>query len=546
VDFSRLAKDLMDLADRQEKLYRGIVAGTEEIDYILDARLQPDLFRGAALSRDGIGAAVASADLEAETAEVGQWAANYHRTPSPSARRTILSKVAVMQRALDNLGAYSLGGQSLRAVPALQTQVTRVATHAREVIALEDQLLDGRNRLIALRQAMDDLLDDEIQILAERGLDEPRMQAKAAADEVLVAMRFLVPGFLLAAGVIGFLLIHLIRAPLAMLNRGTRAVTGGDLTYRIAPQANDEFGDLARQYNAMVEQLQATTVSRDRLEESEARLRRTVDELRHEIDERERAERERGALQAELRRSETMSAMGALVAGVAHEVRNPLFGISSTLDALTARLGEQGDFRRYIEILQTQVGRLGKLMADLLAYGRPQASQLDWAPLNSILGPAVESCAALAEERSVRIELRPDPGAGQVRLNHARLVLALGNLVDNALRHAPAGSVVTVESSHGEAEGSDVVECTVRDEGPGFRAEDLPQVFEPFFTRRRGGTGLGLALVQRIAHEHGGEATACNADAGGAVVAIRLPAAQTRIGTAPGEEAGVRQAHSAD
>lgn len=518
-EFVQLAGELMGIADRQEQLYAAIVRSTEEIDYILDARLQPGLFRDAALRQDGIGAAVASANFEAELAEVGQWAANYHREPSPAARRTILAKLGIMDRALDDLFSFNLSAADRRLEAALRRLVETTGSQVREVVALEDRIFDGRRRLIDLRDSMDDLLDDEIQILAVSGLDDPREQAKNAADEVLLAMRFLVPMFLVAAGVIGYLLIQVIRRPLAMLDRGTLAVTGGDLTYRIAPQANDEFGDLATRYNTMVEQLQATTVSRDRLEQSETRLRQTVAELRREMD-------ERGALEAELRRSETMSAMGALVAGVAHEVRNPLFGISSTLDALTARLGAETGYGRYIEILQQQVGRLGKLMADLLDYGRPPVHEFTSGSLNDAVDAAVESCTSLAGEKSARIELRLAPDVGPVRIDQGRLVLAIRNLIDNALQHAPPGSAVTVATARiGDGAGARV-ECAVSDSGPGFQPDELPQVFEPFFTRRRGGTGLGLALVQRIAHEHGGEAQARNRDGGGAVVTITMPLAR--------------------
>jgi signal transduction histidine kinase len=515
-EFSGLAGELTDLADRQESLYAAIAEDTEEIDYVLDARIQPGLFREAELLRAGIGAAVASADLEAETAEVGHWAANYHRGPTPSAKRTILAKLAVMERALGNFLSFNPTEADRRLTPALRRLVGRVSGHVREVIALEDDILEGRNRLIGLRESMDDLLDDHIQLLAVRGMDEPRAQAKAATDEVLVAMQLLVPMFLLAAGVIGFMLIQLIRKPLGKLYHGTLAVTGGDLSYRIAPASNDEFADLARQYNAMVEQLEATTVSRDR--------------LRHEMTERERAEREREGLQRELRRSETMSAMGVLVAGVAHEVRNPLFAISSTLDALSARLGERTEYEALIGNLREPVNRLGKLMADLLDYGRPSAGEFHVGSLNALVAPAVESCASLARDAGATVELRLGDALQLVRLDQDRLAQALGNLIDNAIRHAPRGSSVEVRTRDVDEGPRRWVECYVSDAGPGFEEGDLAHVFEPFFTRRRGGTGLGLALVQRIVGEHGGEVAACNRPGGGAVVTMRLPVAQ---GAAP-------------
>jgi signal transduction histidine kinase len=203
-----------------------------------------------------------------------------------------------------------------------------------------------------------------------------------------------------------------------------------------------------------------------------------------------------------------------------------LFAISSTLDALSARLGERSEFARFIDNLQAQVSRLGKLMADLLAYGRPPAGDFRVGTLESIVAPAVDACDALARDAGVTITTRHDASAPPVRLDQERMVLALRNLVDNAIRYAPRGSEIFVETRAVDDGGRRFAECTVRDGGPGFDDADLTRVFEPFFTRRQGGTGMGLALVQRIAIEHGGEVLAANAASGGALISLRLPAAQ--------------------
>jgi C4-dicarboxylate-specific signal transduction histidine kinase len=524
-EFTALGHALMEYADQQERLYAVIDESTEEIDYVIDARLQPGLFAERSPERPGFGAAVASADLEAEAAEVGQWVANYHRQPTAQSREAILRKLRVLDRTLANFLGYNLSAEQRRHGRALSRNVARIDEAVREVVELEDAMHAGRQGFIELRVAMDEMLDEQIQVLALRGLDLPREQARQAADRVQLAMRYLIPLYLLAAGLIGWLLVRFIRVPLAHLNRGTRAVAGGDLTHRVSPAANDEFGDLAQQYNRMVEQLQATTVSRDRLEASEGELRRTVADLQHEISQRERAEREREHLKDELRRNETMTAMGALVAGVAHEVRNPLFGISSTLDAMTARMGERPEFGRYFAVLRNEVDRVSKLMSELLSYGRSPTREFVAGSLNDVVAVAVESCSSLARETGVTVvnlmALQPDA----IRLDQGRLAQAFQNLIDNALQHAPAGSTVTIEGSFVEENGRRWIACSVRDDGPGFRPEDLTRIFEPFFTRRRGGTGLGLALVQRIVLEHGGEIDARNRPEGGAEIVVRFPRA---------------------
>jgi signal transduction histidine kinase len=534
-EFTTLARNLMSLADRQETLYTSIASDLEDFDHVIDARLQPALFSQVAGGTERFGAAVATTDLEAEAAEVGFWVANYHREPTSEARRIIAAKLRALDRTLGTLRAFPLSGREQRHSDALQRRVRAIGTAVAEVLSLEDKIHAGRERLIELRRSMDQVLDDEIQVLALRGLDLPRRDAKAAADAVLHAMRYLVPLYVLAACVIGALLVYVIRVPLARLNRGTRAIARGDLTHRIAPFANDEFGDLADLYNRMVVQLQETTVSRDRLEESEARLRLAVADLEHEIRERERAEQARERVQAELRRSETMSAMGVLVAGVAHEVRNPLFGISSTLDAMEARLGAQSEQQRYLAVLRTEVNRLSRLMRDLLSYGKPPAREFTVAPANAVVALATKACESAARDMSVTLVNRAEEATGLIRVEQGRFVQALQNVLDNALQHAPPQSAVTIEARETQENERVWMDFVVKDRGPGFEAMDLPRLFEPFFTRRRGGTGLGLALVQRIVQEHGGHVLADNRPDGGAVVTLRLPLVEARPSGEPKE-----------
>lgn len=522
-EFKVLGHTLMSRRETQEKLYTTIGEHLEELDYLLDARLQPQLFSQAAAQRDGYGAAIASADVEAEAAEVGFWVANYHRLPTPEAKQSIMNKLRALERSLANLRSFNLAQRERNLAQALQKTAAGLGAAVKNALVLEDEIYAGRERFIQLRVAMDDVLDDEIQVLALQGLDVPRQEAEAAAHEVLLAMQYLIPLYLLAAGVVGILLILVIRVPLGQLNKGTKAITEGNLTHRIQPISNDEFGDLATQYNRMVTQLQETTVSRNLLEDSETKLRRSVADLRLEIAERERAEAERERLQAELRRNETMSTMGALVAGVAHEVRNPLFGISSTLDAMGARFGEQPEYRCYLDVLRTEVNRLSKLMGDLLSYGRPPTHEFSVGTVDAVVTQAVQACSALAREADATIVNRVKPAIAAIRRNPGRLVQAFQNLIDNALQHAPGGSEVTIEAKGVSENGQRWIEYAVADRGPGFQSEDLPRAFDPFFTRRRGGTGLGLALVQRIVHEHNGEVFVENRAEGGAVVTMRFP-----------------------
>jgi signal transduction histidine kinase/ligand-binding sensor domain-containing protein len=230
-------------------------------------------------------------------------------------------------------------------------------------------------------------------------------------------------------------------------------------------------------------------------------------------------------LQESLRRSQTMSAMGSLVAGVAHEVRNPLFGISANLDAFESNVAAGTEFRPFLNFMRGEVNRLTALMQDLLDYGRPAHSALSPGAVAEVVGEAVESCASLAASRDVASVNGVAAPLPSVLMDHKRLVQVFQNILQNAIQLSPAGGTVTVEGwAENGAEGAAVV-VKVSDSGPGFAPDDLPRAFEPFFSRRRGGTGLGLAIVQRIVEAHGGTVTVENRPTGGAVLTVRLPSA---------------------
>jgi PAS domain S-box-containing protein len=242
-----------------------------------------------------------------------------------------------------------------------------------------------------------------------------------------------------------------------------------------------------------------------------------------DISERKRAEQEQRRLQAALRRSEVMAAMGTLVAGVAHEVRNPLFGMSATLDAMQARFAERPELERYLGVLRGEIDRLGGLMRDLLAYGKPYALTLTAGPLAPVLDAAVKHCAAAAAAADVALVCPPPPDTAVLAMEATRLCQVFENLLHNAIQLSPAGSSVELSVREEWRDGGLWLVCVVADRGPGFGDADLERVFDPFVSHRPGGTGLGLSIVQRIVEEHGGTVAAANRAGGGAELTICLP-----------------------
>ena len=224
------------------------------------------------------------------------------------------------------------------------------------------------------------------------------------------------------------------------------------------------------------------------------------------------------ALQQSLQRSEQLAAMGSLVAGVAHEVRNPLFGISAMVDAHEPELDEKG-MTEFVVTLREQVDRLTQLMTDLLEYGKPPRYVFSRADLPSIVAQAIRSVGPHCVQRGVTIETSIPDSVPAVRADKGRILQVLENLLKNAVDYTPAGGVARVAILG--SDDSDVT-CAVYDSGPGFAVADIPRIFDPFFTRRRGGTGLGLAIAQKIVEAHGGRITAANGAGGGGVVLFSL------------------------
>jgi PAS domain S-box-containing protein len=235
-------------------------------------------------------------------------------------------------------------------------------------------------------------------------------------------------------------------------------------------------------------------------------------------------------LQESLSRNERMSAMGALLSSVAHEVRNPLFGLSATLDAFEARFGDQREHTIHITIMRQELKRLVDLMTDLLEYGKPPLLHRTVMDFEELLRRAVRRCLVLRDQHAVTVEVEVAGGIGTLSLDSSRMEEVFRNLIENAIQHSERGSTVHVAARAERRGRRQMAVCEVRDRGPGIDHRDLQNIFEPFFTRRKGGTGLGLSIVQRIVDQHGGRVVAANHPEGGAMLTVYLPLEVTATG----------------
>lgn len=237
---------------------------------------------------------------------------------------------------------------------------------------------------------------------------------------------------------------------------------------------------------------------------------------------------ERRRYEAEVHRNKTMALLGALVSGVAHEVRNPLFNISSALDELEDNPKLDPDYRPFLDVFRRQIHRLNALMKDLLEYGHPIRHELAFGSLHQTIIEAVQECAHFAAQAGVKIETEVEPSIPPIKMDQKSLPQAFINLIENSIHHTPPGGFIRIKASLVVSASAVSVQCVITDTGPGFRTDDLPRLFEPFFTRRNEGVGLGLSIVRNILEAHSGSVSLENPPEGGARVTLRFPISMDR------------------
>jgi len=325
---------------------------------------------------------------------------------------------------------------------------------------------------------------------------EQSLQALEETQQVLLGVSLC--AILLGAATV-WLLVSKATQPLRELRDSVEAVGRGDFTRRVPVRSHDECGELATVFNQMTENLR----------ESHAQLEKTVETLK--------------STQAQLIQSEKLSAVGEFVAGVTHELNNPLTTVMGFSELLQkADVDEQ--HRRHLDMVFKSAQRCQKIVQSLLSFARRRQPERKPVSVNGLVEAVLEIVSYPLRTGNIEVVKQFAADLPMVLADAHQIQQVLLNIINNARQameaHQPRGQIKIITEVR-----KPNVRITIQDNGPGISEENLRRIFDPFFTTKEvgKGTGLGLSLCYGIIKEHGGSITPASRPGEGATFVIELP-----------------------
>jgi len=264
----------------------------------------------------------------------------------------------------------------------------------------------------------------------------------------------------------------MVRRPMMELQEKFARVQTGDLDVSVSfADRHDEIGDLGRDFNDMVAQLKASREEIQRLH------------------------------QTQMSRAEHFATLGELAAGLAHEIRNPLAGIAGVLDIASRDLPDTSPARNVMEDAKQEAVQINRILTELLDTARPKPPQFRVSDIVGTVEHAVMFARQQAVTKRITIEFVVKDAPPLVEHDPGQINQVMLNLLLNAIQSMDKPGVIRVSLRQLDDE---MVSIAVTDQGKGIAADNLPNIFRPFFTTKGHGTGLGLSLARRMVESHGG------------------------------------------
>jgi signal transduction histidine kinase len=247
-----------------------------------------------------------------------------------------------------------------------------------------------------------------------------------------------------------------------------------------------------------------------------------------------KARRKQQEAKLQMERSQRLSLVGQLAAGVAHEIKNPLASIKGAADILTDDDTTRADRDEFKEILQNEVRRIDATVTEFLEFARPKETRLEKLDLTRTVAATLRQIEAHAKREGLSIDIDLQDGVVVDGDGEQLHQMAL-NLMLNAIQASQAGSTIRVSLANRDVKG---VQLVIADMGAGIEDGDMERIFEPFFTTKASGTGLGLAVVKDIVDSHSGKIAIESKVGRGTAVTVTLP--HTQPGSTDENPAGGR------
>jgi len=289
------------------------------------------------------------------------------------------------------------------------------------------------------------------------------------------------------------------------LLEATRSLKAGNLDFRVEG-LKDEFGELASSFNDMAGSIKDQM---HRMREAEQTL--------------EKANRDLTLAQEQMVKTETMAALGMLSAGISHEISTPLNVILNLTQLLKEDAKDHSALHSDLEILEFEANQAIKVTRSLLGFARSAKFVKEPVDVNPILEDLFKIIEFQPSAKSVRLEKRLAPRLRTIHVNSGQIRQVLLNVIFNAIQAMPGGGELRVATSDCSSEGAEGVEITVEDTGSGIPEEDMEKIFQPFFTTKENGTGIGLAISHGIVQKHQGRISVESAVGKGTTFRIFLP-----------------------
>jgi two-component system, NtrC family, sensor kinase len=292
---------------------------------------------------------------------------------------------------------------------------------------------------------------------------------------------------------ISLILLKTVKRPLNRIIDTMSQVEKGDLSVRLEYSGRDEISRLIKSFNSMVDRLDAAKTELEQLHFQQ------------------------------LERVDRLASIGEMAAGIAHEIKNPLAGISAAVTIIRDDLAV-GDPRAGIlsEVIQ-QVQRLDKTVNDLLFFGKPSLPELACMDVNSILNKTVMFASQHRGVMNIEKKLYLAPDLPPVYVDDKQMQQVFLNIILNAFQAMTDGGTLTITTNRTTRQEREYVVIEVADTGPGIPPQILEKIFSPFFTTKAQGTGLGLPICSKLIHLHNGEICVASDDQG-TVFTVELPA----------------------